>query len=130
MWNCEKDASCMRDGSCSKQFAPKFSHATSSTKESLPLYRRGYNSGTIEVGGIKLGNRLVVPYNPWISMKFNANINIENCSTGSAVKYLYKYVYKAMIEPFWDSKRASILGLIRPGRRSIQLSRGSICVCV
>jgi hypothetical protein len=38
--------------------------------------------------------RSVVPYNPYLSKKFNAHINVEVCSTVTAVKYLYKYVYK------------------------------------
>ena len=48
----------------------------------------------MEVGGIELGNRCVVPYNSYLLLKFNAHINVEICSTASAVKYLYKYVYK------------------------------------
>ena len=51
---------------------------------------------------MKLDNRWVVPYNPYLLLKFNAHINVEIFSTVSAVKYLYKYVYKghdrAMIE--------------------------------
>ena len=35
-----------------------------------------------------------VPYNPSLLLKYNAHINVEICSTVSAVKYLYKYVYK------------------------------------
>jgi hypothetical protein len=35
-----------------------------------------------------------VPYNPFLSKKYNAHINVEVCSSISAVKYLYKYVYK------------------------------------
>jgi predicted O-linked N-acetylglucosamine transferase (SPINDLY family) len=38
--------------------------------------------------------RSVVPYNPYLSKKFNAHINVEVCSSVTAVKYLYKYVYK------------------------------------
>ena len=41
---------------------------------------------------MKLDNRWVVPYNPYLLLKFNAHINVEICSTVSAVKY--KYVYK------------------------------------
>ena len=82
----------MRDGSCSKQFPKKFSGTTSSTKDGYPLYRRRENSRTVEVGDID--NRWVVPYNPYLLLKFNGHINVEICSTVSAVKYLYKYVYK------------------------------------
>ena len=90
----KKAAVCMRGGSCSKQFPKKFSETTSSTKDGYPLYRRRDNSRAVEVGGIKLDNRWVVPYNPYLLLKYNAHINVEICSTVSAVKYLYKYVYK------------------------------------
>ena len=33
-----------------------------------------------------------------VTQDFNAHINIEICSTVSAVKYLYKYVYKVKAE--------------------------------
>ena len=67
---------------------------TTTTKEGYPLYRRRDNSRTVEVAGMKLDNRWVVPYNPYLLLKYNAHINVEICSTVSAVKYLYKYVYK------------------------------------
>ena len=85
---------CMRGGSCSKQFPKKFTDTTSSTKDGYPLYRRRDNSRAVVEGGIKLDNRWVVPYNPCLLLKYNAHINIEICRTVSAVKYLYKYVYK------------------------------------
>ena len=77
-----------------KQFPKKFTDTTSSPKDGYPLYRRMHYSRTVEVGGIKLDNRWVVPYNPYLLLKYNAYINVEICSTVSAVKYLYKYVYK------------------------------------
>ena len=36
----------------------------------------------------------MVPYNPFLLLKYNAHINIELCSTVKSVKYLYKYIYK------------------------------------
>ena len=48
----------------------------------------------VNVGGAQVDNRWVVPYNPYLLLKFNAHINVEICSTVSAVKYLYEYVYK------------------------------------
>ncbi|XP_022847592.1 uncharacterized protein LOC111370120 [Olea europaea var. sylvestris] len=41
-----------------------------------------------------LDNRWVVPYNPYLSAKFDCQINVEVCSSIKALKYLYKYVYK------------------------------------
>jgi hypothetical protein len=39
-------------------------------------------------------NQWVVPYNPYLLLKYNCHINVEVCSSITAVKYLYKYVYK------------------------------------
>ena len=36
----------------------------------------------------------MVPYNPFLLLKYNAHINVELCSTVKSVKYLYKYIYK------------------------------------
>ena len=52
------------------------------------------NSRSVEVGGCLLDNRWVVPYNHFLLLKYNAHTNVEICTTVSAVKYLYKYVYK------------------------------------
>ena len=38
--------------------------------------------------------RHVVPYNPWLSKKYESHINLEACMTVKSVKYLFKYVYK------------------------------------
>ena len=41
-----------------------------------------------------MDNHWIVPFNPFLSMKYKAHINVEVCSTITALKYLYKYVYK------------------------------------
>ena len=99
----------MRGGSCSKQFPKKFSETTSSTKDGYPLYRRRVNSRAVKVRGIKLDNRWVVPYNSYHLLKYNAHINVEICSTVSAVKYLYKYVYKGHDRAIIGPKQVSIV---------------------
>ncbi len=90
----QKSTPCFRDGKCSKKFPKAFSAVTTTAEHGYPLYRRGDNGRFVNVGGAKLDNRWVVPYNPYLLLKYNAHINVEICSTVSAVKYLYKYVYK------------------------------------
>ncbi|GBM09784.1 hypothetical protein AVEN_101822-1 [Araneus ventricosus] len=58
-----------------------------------PLYRR-CPSDTTFVRGREMDNRFVVPYNPYLLLKYNAHINVEVCTSLRAVKYIYKYIYK------------------------------------
>ena len=48
----------------------------------------------INIKGNNVDNRWVVSYNPWLSKKYQAHINVEACMSVKAVKYLYKYIYK------------------------------------
>ena len=92
------DCSCMVDGKCSKDYPKEFCDTTILNMDGYPKYRRR-NDGitcTVKCKGksIILDNRSVVPYCPWLSMKYNAHINLEACMSLKCVKYLYKYVYK------------------------------------
>jgi len=44
--------------------------------------------------GFVFDNRWVVPYNPYMTMWYQCHINVEVCNSITALKYLYKYVYK------------------------------------
>ena len=97
-----KNAPCMKDGKCSKRFPKSFSDETRVDGDGYPAYRRRDTGRFVTKkvnarGGqrlIDLDNRWVVPYNPYLSTRYNCHINVEICSTISSVKYLYKYVYK------------------------------------
>ncbi len=41
-----------------------------------------------------MDNQWIVPYNLHLATKYRTHINVEICSSISAIKYLYKYVYK------------------------------------
>ena len=84
---------CMQDGQCSKGYPKDFQFATVE-KQGYPLYARPQNGRAAEKKGVRLDNRWVVPYNKWLCRKYDAHINVEICTTVSAVKYLYTYVYK------------------------------------
>ena len=76
-----KHAPCMRDGKCTKKFPKTFAECTTTGNDSYPVYQRSNNNRTVQVCGIKLDNRWVVPYNPYLLLKYNAHINVEICST-------------------------------------------------
>ena len=82
---------CMCDGKYSKKFPETFAEFTTTGNDSCPVYQRRNNNRTVQLCVIKLDNRWVVPHNPFLLFEYNAHINIEICSTISAVKYLYKY---------------------------------------
>ena len=67
---------------------------TSIDDNSYPTYQRRNNGRTFNKQALKLDNRWIVPYNPYLSAKYNAHINVEIATSITSVKYLYKYVYK------------------------------------
>ena len=89
-----KSSPCMVDGSCSKDYTKAFNESTVLNQNGYPLYHRPDNGRTVKVRNTELDNRWVVPYNPFLSKKYNAHINVEACVSIKSVKYIYKYIYK------------------------------------
>ncbi|XP_035207699.1 uncharacterized protein LOC118182463, partial [Stegodyphus dumicola] len=89
-----RNSPCMSDGVCSKGFPKPFQAETKENVNGYPLYRRRDDGNFIVIKGHAIDNRWVVPYNPYLSKKYNAHINVEVCSSIKSVKYLFKYVYK------------------------------------
>jgi hypothetical protein len=92
---------CMENGVCSKKYPRPFSNETTMNENGYPIYRRrqgGEHGRVFERGNggnaVQFDNGDVVPHNLWLCTKYNAHINVEICTSVSAVKYLYKYVYK------------------------------------
>jgi hypothetical protein len=79
---------------CKNKYPRDFCNNTIFGQNSYPLYKRRNTNSYIKVRGQMLNNQWVVPYNPYLSAKFDCHINVEVCSSIKAVKYLYKYVYK------------------------------------
>ena len=79
---------------CSKKFPKEFVEKTLADTDSYPHYRRRDNEQYVVKEGISLDNRYVVPYNPYLTTKYKAHINVEICNSIKSCKYLYKYVYK------------------------------------
>ena len=98
-WN--HDSPCMVDRKCSKD--PKqLRQDTCFSDNTYPLYSRRAEeasgspiSKTIRGGiNVSVNNAWVVPYNPYILLRYNAHINLEIVCAVSSVKYLYKNLEK------------------------------------
>ena len=48
----------------------------------------------VEKNNRTIDNNWVVPYSPYLSLRYNAHINVEICASPRATKYLYKYINK------------------------------------
>ncbi|KAG3045508.1 hypothetical protein PC122_g24593 [Phytophthora cactorum] len=93
------NAVCMKDGKCTKGFPKPLSEVTKGKVAGYPVDRRRRRAaGVVLINGKEYDNETinqwVVLYNPYLSQKYNFHINVEVCTAITAVKYLYKYVYK------------------------------------
>ena len=83
---------CMDDGKCTKKYPKDYCECTMESVDGYPKYRRRDNGVTIRIHNVDVDNRWVVPYNPWLLLKYEAHINVEACMSIKSVKYLYKYI--------------------------------------
>lgn len=84
---------------CSRGFPKKFTNDTVIT-DGYPLYRRR-DSVRVDIPhpsrkgeSLSMGNEWVVPYNPYLALRYKAHINVEVATTLFSVKYLHKYLQK------------------------------------
>ncbi|POS81701.1 hypothetical protein EPUL_005560, partial [Erysiphe pulchra] len=84
----------MRDGKCSKGYPKRFCEQTTMVENSYPEYERPDNGVRWGSERFMFDNRWVVPYNPYLTKKYKAHINVEIAGGVRAIKYLAKYVYK------------------------------------
>ena len=91
---------CMENGRCKKNYPKEFQKQTSvDTDNNYATYRRrapedGGHQVVCPKNNQIIDNRWVVPYCPFLSLRFNCHINVERCTSPKAAKYLYKYVTK------------------------------------
>ncbi|KAE8962785.1 hypothetical protein PF011_g29255 [Phytophthora fragariae] len=90
---------CMKDGKCTKGYPKPLVEVTQGNINGFPVYRRRRRPpGVLKFKGREYDNatinQWVVPYNLYLSQKYNCHINVEVCTALTAVKYLYTYVYK------------------------------------
>ena len=89
-----KESVCMKDEKCTKDFPKNFSNHTIFSDNGYPIYKRRDDGRVFEKNGKPLDNRWVVPYNPFLLLKYRCHINVEICVSIKSIKYLFKYVYK------------------------------------
>jgi Helitron helicase-like domain at N-terminus len=86
---------------CTKNFPRAFCEETIVGEDGYPLYRRRNSpqtafEKTVNSQRVTIDNRWVVPYNPYLTKRYKAHINVEVCSSIKVLKYLYKYIYKGL----------------------------------
>ena len=84
-----------------KHFLKLFYSTTVVHKDSYPQYRRRDNlqSQPVCIPGrnsttVNLNNHYIILYNPYLSAKYYAYINIKVYTSIKAIKYINKYIYK------------------------------------
>ncbi|UYV63474.1 hypothetical protein LAZ67_2004170 [Cordylochernes scorpioides] len=103
----------MKNSSCSKKYPKQFLLETQTNENGYPLYRRrapeaGGFTAKVKIRGreeVTIDNRWVVPYSPLLSKMFCAHINVENCSSVKATKYICKYVNKGSDQAIINLRR-------------------------
>ena len=93
---CEKSSQ-SKNGKCRFNYPKQKQETTTDSNNSFPNYKRRDNRTHVRgVGAFaeEIDNCWVSPYSPWLTSKYNCHINVEICPSISAVKYLFKYVYK------------------------------------
>jgi len=88
--------------SCRKGYPRSFRVETIINADGYPTYRRRDTRQAYSVEVLRNGanvtavidNRRVVPYSPYLSLRYKGHINVEVCGSVKAVKYIDKYIYK------------------------------------
>ena len=121
---CGKDnpsSPCMENGKCTKNYPKDFCKKTVLDPDNtFPEYQRlapedGGRSIVVNIKGkdYVIDNRWIVPYSPFLLLRFNCHTNHELCLSPLASKYLYKYVYKG-------EDRAMVLAQIERGDEPVK----------
>jgi hypothetical protein len=84
---------------CFKHYPRPFLESTVVEENGYPKYRRRDDERTWTVplfGGrtFTFDNRWIVPYNPYLSLRYKAHINVKICTIVKIIQYVHKYVYK------------------------------------
>ena len=104
---------CMENGRWTQNYPKEFKKKTSVDPDN---YYATYRRRAPEDGGRQLvcpksgriiDNRWIVPYNPYLLLRYESHINVECCTSTKVAKYLYKYVtkgnFRAMVNASVDN---------------------------
>lgn len=91
---CKKGFSCWEGGRCTLRFPKPFADCTTLSDGSYPSYRRPDDGVIVKKGSATFTNGHVVPYNPFLLLKYACHINVEIPVGSKPIKYLYKYLTK------------------------------------
>jgi len=87
---------------CRKGYPRSFQEETIINEDGYRTYRRcdmgqaytmSIRRGGADVTAL-IDNHRVVPYSPYLSLRYRAHINVAVCGSVQAVKYIHKYIYK------------------------------------
>ena len=88
------NAPCMENGKCMKGFPKPFQKFTTMDQDGYPKYFWPDDGHVYEISGHMIDNCWIVPYNPYMSAKYDLHINIECVASIGAIKYPFKYIHK------------------------------------
>ncbi|XP_025408974.1 uncharacterized protein LOC112682560 [Sipha flava] len=92
-----RNSPCMKDNACSKHYPKNLIKETQTGDDGYPkCKRRSTDDGgfSVNIKGVDIDNRWIVPYNPVLLRTCNAHVNVEYCSSVKSIKYVCKYVNK------------------------------------
>jgi hypothetical protein len=83
-------------GKCKRFFPKPFAPETLFDADGYPQYMRRKGQQTIDRLGKyeNLTSEWVVPFNPFLLLKYDTHCNVEIATSIKSFKYLYKYIYK------------------------------------
>lgn len=87
----------VHNAQCKKGFPHPFNDATDITKPGFAQFQRKDNTNENHFyynSNIKTHNGWVVPYNPYLLMRYRTHINVLHCTTFMVIKYIFKYICK------------------------------------
>ena len=84
---------CLSEGVCKRGFPKQFLDETRSLEDAFPMYKRR-QLGTITVNNREITSAFVVPYNPYLTIKYATRINVIVSGSIACVTYLYPYFFK------------------------------------